>query len=346
MHTTRLKQSVFFLLTVSSLALAEGIIDPGFEGVGPTPSPWKRVVFEAPYTSSSLPTYQCGIESVEQQHITRNGYARLDPIYIAASDNPAPTCSESLPVSAAKGWSPGLSWLKQRDIKLTELCNYLELTFDYRVDRVTYPCEEDCPGNGDTLVANVRIKDQIQDITLSSTYLMDEVGSAQWRRARIGVLRNSSSDTFEIDFILVDAVKTTCDVGNAFRAALEIDNVRLESFSLTCDTKGWICPAQLMDYPCVDANYWGSFTEFALVVQDVAGDAEAPFLCDRPCDPLGGCCNPPPCAGDLDGDGTISGGDLGAMLGSWGTPGGDVNCDGFTDGGDIGVLLGNWGCTS
>lgn len=43
---------------------------------------------------------------------------------------------------------------------------------------------------------------------------------------------------------------------------------------------------------------------------------------------------------DLDGDGTIDGGDLGLLLGGWGTVGpGDVNGDGVVDGGDLGLLL-------
>lgn len=52
---------------------------------------------------------------------------------------------------------------------------------------------------------------------------------------------------------------------------------------------------------------------------------------------------PPPCDGDLDGDGLIDGADLGEMLGLWGTDGADLNDDGLTDGADLGLLLGLWG---
>ena len=50
-----------------------------------------------------------------------------------------------------------------------------------------------------------------------------------------------------------------------------------------------------------------------------------------------------PCEGDFDGSGSVDGGDLGALLGSWGTPDGDLNGDGTTDGADLGVFLGLWG---
>ncbi|MCH2143966.1 MAG: proprotein convertase P-domain-containing protein [Phycisphaerales bacterium] len=51
------------------------------------------------------------------------------------------------------------------------------------------------------------------------------------------------------------------------------------------------------------------------------------------------------CAGDLDGDGTVDGSDLSAMLGSWGTSNqsADIDGDGVVGGSDLSVLLGNWG---
>ena len=51
---------------------------------------------------------------------------------------------------------------------------------------------------------------------------------------------------------------------------------------------------------------------------------------------------------DLNGDGEVSGADLGVMLALWGeclnqpcAP--DFNGDGYIDGGDLGLLLGYWG---
>jgi thermitase len=54
--------------------------------------------------------------------------------------------------------------------------------------------------------------------------------------------------------------------------------------------------------------------------------------------------------GDLDGDGTIDGRDLGMLLGAWGPCGtgcpADLNDDGAIDGADLGTLLANWGGNS
>ena len=50
------------------------------------------------------------------------------------------------------------------------------------------------------------------------------------------------------------------------------------------------------------------------------------------------------CPADLDGDGTVSGSDLGLLLGNWGNPGqGDLDGDGNVSGADLGLLLGAWG---
>lgn len=55
----------------------------------------------------------------------------------------------------------------------------------------------------------------------------------------------------------------------------------------------------------------------------------------------GGCA----CAGDLDGNGDINGGDLGIFLALWGTTNADadLNGDGQVNGGDLGYLLSYWG---
>lgn len=53
----------------------------------------------------------------------------------------------------------------------------------------------------------------------------------------------------------------------------------------------------------------------------------------------------PACPGDLDGDGSVNGVDLGIILGNWDTanPVSDLNGDGATNGLDLGILLGGWG---
>ena len=50
------------------------------------------------------------------------------------------------------------------------------------------------------------------------------------------------------------------------------------------------------------------------------------------------------CVGDLNGDGTVNGADLGTMLGDWGQDtASDLNGDHVVDGADLGALLGAWG---
>ena len=49
------------------------------------------------------------------------------------------------------------------------------------------------------------------------------------------------------------------------------------------------------------------------------------------------------CPADYNGDGVVDGGDLNALLGSWGTPARDIDGDGNTDGADLNILLSSWG---
>ena len=54
----------------------------------------------------------------------------------------------------------------------------------------------------------------------------------------------------------------------------------------------------------------------------------------------------PPCPADFDGNGSVDGGDLAALLGSWGTCAGcaaDIDGNGAIDAGDLAELLGSWG---
>jgi len=53
------------------------------------------------------------------------------------------------------------------------------------------------------------------------------------------------------------------------------------------------------------------------------------------------------CAGDLNGDHQVDGGDIGMLLSSWGYCGAtcphDINRDGKVNGADLGLLLSGWG---
>ena len=59
--------------------------------------------------------------------------------------------------------------------------------------------------------------------------------------------------------------------------------------------------------------------------------------------PPGGCVIAAPCPADLNGDGSVGGADLGALLAAWGTADGDIDDSGDTDGADLGVMLAAWG---
>ena len=57
---------------------------------------------------------------------------------------------------------------------------------------------------------------------------------------------------------------------------------------------------------------------------------------------------PPPCAGDVTGNGSVNAIDLAAVLDSWGTNGRgefhcDLNDDGIVSGADLTLVLGGWG---
>ncbi len=52
----------------------------------------------------------------------------------------------------------------------------------------------------------------------------------------------------------------------------------------------------------------------------------------------------PPCPGDLNGDGMVSGTDLAILLGAWGLPGdADLSGDGVVGSSDLALLVGSWG---
>ena len=62
---------------------------------------------------------------------------------------------------------------------------------------------------------------------------------------------------------------------------------------------------------------------------------------------IGGGSGPNPCPADLDGDGFVTGADLGGLLGAWGACASpcaaDLDGDGFVTGADLGAMLGAWG---
>ena len=324
----------------SSFALAvdapNTVIDPGFSG---SSSAWQRTVFVAPGGSN-----QCGVESVRAIADGRNGHARLSPIYVSTLSG-LNSCSTSFPCppdpktgEPSPGYLQGLVVLSQRDIPVSG-GEFLEFAFDYRVKSAlaSVGCAVDCTTNYAVLKA------QILGMTLvpeSSTEIYHD-GSLDsgWHRARIGFRRTSlEGDTVEVRFTLLASV--LAESGYAFGATVDIDNVSVTTFGGTGCDEIWACPLPPANPACPAAtgsNY--DTVDIFVGVPSAAADATAEFDCVRPC--------PAACPGDVNGDGMVNGGDLGAVLGAWGTtwPAGDLDGNGVIDGGDLGALLGDWGCT-
>jgi len=314
----------------SSLALAvdspNTVIDPGFES---SSTAWRREFFRAPGG-----TNQCGTPSVRVVSGDRNGFATLEPIYLSTMSG-VNTCSPGLPCPTPTGvaYTMGLVTLFQHDIQVPE-GQYFELSFDYRFRSAlgSIGCIENCFTKYEALRVSA-FGSGISDPVLVLSH--DGSPSSGWKRARIGGLRGSSAPSVaEVRFTLLASV--IAEAGYAYGAFADIDNVRVTTFNLGCESS-WSCPEVPTD-SCPAALLANYFTNQAFVAAASADiDAEATFVCERPCF----------CQGDVNRDGIVSGGDLGAVLGAWGTswPAADIDGDGFVNGGDLGAVLANWGCS-
>ena len=102
---------------------------------------------------------------------------------------------------------------------------------------------------------------------------------------------------------------------------VEVQLSYLGARSTDCNLNGVMDTCEIADGLTVDSNHNG-----------VPDTCEIPFTV---------------CPGDFDGNNTVSGSDLGALLGSWGPcpPGavGDMDSNGVVNGADLGALLGAWG---
>ena len=102
---------------------------------------------------------------------------------------------------------------------------------------------------------------------------------------------------------------------------VEVQLSYLGARSTDCNLNGVMDTCEIADGLTVDINNNG-----------VPDTCETPFTA---------------CPGDFDGNNTVSGSDLGALLGSWGPcpPGavGDMDSNGVVNGADLGALLGAWG---
>jgi hypothetical protein len=123
---------------------------------------------------------------------------------------------------------------------------------------------------------------------------------------------------WRLDMIPASAVdRLRCTGGTWINATLAYTGAN----AADCDANGELDGCQIAAGTVPDANNNG-----------VPDTCEIPFTA---------------CPGDFDGNNTVSGSDLGALLGSWGPcpPGavGDMDSNGVINGADLGALLGAWG---
>jgi len=100
------------------------------------------------------------------------------------------------------------------------------------------------------------------------------------------------------------------------------------------DAAGCASLTSTVTFPCTDVGqYFLRIGSKAIV----GGSGSITFTCTP---------SAPPCPSDIDGSGSVDGGDLAALLGSWGACAGcaaDIDGNGSVDGGDLAALLGSWG---
>jgi len=174
---------------------------------------------------------------------------------------------------------------------------------------------------------------------------------------------NDLPDAYEIAIGLVpdcngNGVPDSCEIaanpsfdcnGNGVLDSCEI----AANPSLDCNQNGWLDTCEIPDNPGLDCD--GNNTlDSCDIAANPQRDCNGNNVLDA-CDVMAGAEDenvngvPDSCevaAGDLDLDGTISGGDLAAFLGVWGVSGapyGDLNQDGLLDGADLALLLSKWG---
>jgi hypothetical protein len=311
-----------------------GVIDPGFEGSG---TAWQREFYRAPGG-----TNQCGIASVQAIADGRHGHARLSPIYVSTASG-LNQCSTSFPCppdpksgETSPGFVQGLVSLFQRDIPIAN-GDYLEFSFDYRIKGAldSVGCILGCASDYAVLDARIIGAPGAGEAVLEIYH--DGSADSGWRRARIGYARDSvANDTVEVRFTLLSSV--LAEAGYAYGAYVDIDNVSVVTFAGSGCDGAWNCPLEPANPECPKAAAPNFFTNEAFVaVPNASNDSAAAFECVRPCGTA--------CQGDVNGDGQVDGGDLGAVLGSWGSSwaAADFDGDGVIGGADLGAVLGAWG---
>jgi hypothetical protein len=319
-------------LAASAALAQEGpncVRDAGFEGAPGSKGAWVKEVYSAP-----LDTNQCGGLPICTSNKSHNGAVQLKPLYFASS---SPTCFDYYPCDEKGGIGIGLIMLKQEYLQPGS-GQFVELSFDFRLidERTSIGCITGCSERFPAAeAALIELGGAREYLTINFD---DAAAAAGWRRARIGVRRAYLDSQFEIYFKLLPSVATNGGP-DAYGASLEVDNVRVTSFGGVSKYDAWSCPIAANTPDC--EPWQAPLSQIVQLPLDVglsAPDAEEPFACERPVGPA--------CQGDVNGDGVVSGADLGVVLGVFGTndSAADLNDDGIVSGADLGIVLGNWGC--
>jgi len=320
------------LLAASAALAQEGpncVRDGGFEGAPGSKGAWIKEVYTAPFG-----TNQCGGLPICTSNKSHNGAAQLKPLYFSTV---SPTCFEQYPCDTQDAVGLGLVVLKQENLQ-PGAGAFVELSFDFRLidERPTIGCITGC----DELFPAAEV--QLVEFGAPGERLIinfdETTETGEWRRARIGVRRSYLDSEFAVRFKLLAAVETD-RTPDAYGASLEVDNVRVTAFDGVSKFDAWSCPIPADTSSC---EPWPApfypIVDLPFDVGVSAPDAEEPFACERPVSPA--------CAGDVNGDGVVSGADLGLLLSAFGTTDSqaDLDGDGVVGGSDLGILLSNWGC--
>jgi hypothetical protein len=327
------------LLAASAALAQEGpncVRDGGFEGAPGSDGAWIKRIYRAPVGGD-----QCGGLPVHvasdpvNMAARRNGFARIAPLYIQPS---AGLCAGAFPCGAETfDYTVGLCELVQDNLD-PGAGDFVELSFDFRmIDlRPTIPCRTGCDQVFPVAEVSLFEGGGYSPAQVFQLFFDGSAATGQWQRARLGYRRNLG-EPFALSIKLLASIATSVDL-NAFGATLDIDNVRVTSFDGNC-VEAWECPVEPVENYCTPWPTALFLTlERTLAVSPASADMPAGFVCERPCAPA--------CQGDVNGDGVVSGADLGVVLGVFGTndPAADLNDDGIVSGADLGIVLGNWGC--
>ena len=185
----------------------------------------------------------------------------------------------------------------------------------------------------------------VGDLSTYLEYVTVRIGTASWR-----VFESDGADCVEVDneFATTSGAPSIVIQPSDFNALIRPDgSLRIDlepSIAVdpaACGGASWIRAELSYNNalsPDCNANGLLDSCELAAGYSPDTNGNGVVDACESPLNP---------CAPDLNGDGTVNGADLGALLGAWGPASAgaaaDLDDDGFIGGADLGILLGAWG---